>query len=142
MHHIIYMSSATQAMSDDDLALLLEQCRRNNEQLRITGALVYGGGQFMQIMEGDKAIVQALYDKVETDPRHTGVMKLADKDIPHRSFGNWSMAFGTVAADALPAAAGYATPAELLRNLPVGLSGADDLLYSMLRATVGESTQV
>lgn len=141
MHHIIYMSSATQSMSDDELALLLEQCRRNNEQLRITGALVYGGGQFMQIMEGDKATVQALYEKVEADARHTGVMKLADKDIPHRSFGSWSMAFDTVAPEALPALAGYATPTELLRTLPGSLSSADDLLYSMLRATVGETTQ-
>ncbi|AII50564.1 BLUF domain-containing protein [Hymenobacter sp. APR13] len=139
MHHIIYISSATQSMSDDELTMLLTQCRRNNEQLQITGALVYGGGQFMQIMEGDKATVQALYDKVEADARHTGVMKLADKDIPYRSFGNWSMAFETVAADALPTAAGYATPDELLRTLPGSLSGADDLLYSMLRTTVGET---
>ncbi|WBA42488.1 BLUF domain-containing protein [Hymenobacter canadensis] len=139
MHHIIYLSSATKPMSGDDLTKLLGQCRQNNEQLGITGALVYGGGQFMQIMEGDEAIVQALYDKVENDPRHTGVMKLADKDIPHRSFGSWSMAFDTVAADALPAVDGYATPDELLRTLPGSLSGADDLLYSMLRTTVGET---
>ncbi|MBC6699132.1 BLUF domain-containing protein [Hymenobacter puniceus] len=139
MHHIIYLSSATQPMSDDDLTLLLEQCRRNNERLGVTGALVYGGGQFMQIMEGESAVVQALYDKVETDARHTGVMKLADKDIPHRSFGNWSMAFDTVAAEMLLSAAGYATPAEMMHNLPTGLSAADNLLYAMLRATVGEA---
>jgi hypothetical protein len=138
MHHIIYLSTATRPMADETLALLLAQCRRNNERLNVTGALVYGGGQFMQIMEGSQVAVQALYQRLEADPRHTGLMKLADKDIPHRSFGTWQMAFERVSPEALTALAGYTTPAELVRTLPGSQSAADALLFSMLKA-VGET---
>jgi Sensors of blue-light using FAD len=139
MHHIIYLSTAAQPMTDEGLALLLAQCRRNNERLNITGALIYGDGQFMQIMEGEQSVVRDLYQRLESDPRHTGLMKLADKDIPHRSFGTWRMAFEQVGPEVLSALAGYTTPAEMVRTLPGSQSAADALLFSMLKA-VGETT--
>lgn len=138
MHHIIYLSTAAQPLTDDDLTLLLAQCRRNNAQLGVTGALVYGDGQFMQIMEGEHAAVQELYQRLKSDPRHTGLMKLADKDIPHRSFGSWQMAFERVNPEMLSGLANYTTPAEMVRTLPGSQSAADALLFSMLKA-VGET---
>lgn len=134
MHHIIYLSAAVRPLTDDDLTLLLTQCRRNNERLGVTGALVYGDGQFMQVMEGEEVAVRELYQRLATDPRHTGLMKLADKDIPHRSFGSWRMAFERVSAEDFSALAGYSSPAELVRTLPGGQSAADALLFAMLKA--------
>ena len=52
MHHIIYLSRATRRPTDDELAILLTQARAANAQQNVTGALVYGDGQFMQIIEG------------------------------------------------------------------------------------------
>ncbi len=132
MHHIIYMSRATFPMKDDDLETVLSQARRNNEQRAITGALAYGDGQFMQIMEGEKADLDAVYEKVSRDPRHTGLIKLADKEIPERSFANWSMAFQTLAPQQFDELAGYTQPDDLNEQAQ-NLSAADDLLFQMMR---------
>lgn len=70
MHHIIYMSRATSHPSPMELVILLLQARDANERVAVTGALVYGNGQFMQVMEGEEAVVTALYERVTHDPRH------------------------------------------------------------------------
>lgn len=61
MHHIIYMSTASWPMTDAELKELLTQAQQGNERVGITGALVYGDGQFMQIMEGEQAALETLY---------------------------------------------------------------------------------
>ncbi len=131
MHHIIYMSRATYSMNDDDLEKILRQARLYNEQRNITGALAYGAGQFMQIMEGEKAELDAIYEKVCRDPRHTALTKLADKEISHRSFANWSMAFQTISPQQFQELAGYTRP-DALNEQAHNLSAADDLLFQMM----------
>jgi hypothetical protein len=96
MHHIIYLSQVSASLSEDELRRLLEECRANNKWRNITGILLYSDRQFMQLLEGEEADVAQLYAKVTQDRRHTGVIKLADKPITHRSFAEWSMAFETV----------------------------------------------
>jgi hypothetical protein len=81
MHHIIYLSRATRSMSDEELANLLTRAREANAQQDITGALVYGDGQFMQIIEGNEATLAMLYAKLLQDERHGQVFKFADKPI-------------------------------------------------------------
>ena len=132
MHHIIYMSRATTPMDDNDLETVLRQARRNNEQRGITGALAYGAGQFMQIMEGEKAALDAVYETVSQDPRHTGLVKLADKEIRARSFSDWSMAFQTLLPQQFDELAGYTQP-DALDEQAHNLSAADDLLFQMMR---------
>lgn len=135
MHHIIYMSRGRRPMSDEELRTLLEQARAANEQQGITGALVYGDGQFMQVIEGEETMLAALYAKLLADPRHTGVVKLADKQIPQRSFADWAMAFEPLAMTDFEKLAGYVKPRELQLNVP-GLSAADALLLEMMKVFV------
>lgn len=49
MHHIIYLSQATHDFTPMVLVVLLLQARDYNEHASVTGALVYGNGQFMQV---------------------------------------------------------------------------------------------
>ena len=135
MHHIIYMSQATKAMTDDELAALLAQARRANEERGITGLLVYGAQQFLQVMEGEAEMLTLLYEQIAKDPRHTGLIKMADKAVPQRSFADWSMAFQAVPAEQFASLAGYISPEELRVHMP-GLSGADALLLEMARQFV------
>ncbi|TGE08199.1 BLUF domain-containing protein [Hymenobacter fodinae] len=135
MHHIIYMSRGTQAMSDDQLRTLLQQARAANEEQNITGALVYGDGQFMQIIEGEESVLAALYAKLLADPRHTSVVKLADKQVGQRSFGEWSMGFRPVSAEDFAELTGYVEPDKLDLSAP-GLSAADALLLQMMKVFV------
>jgi hypothetical protein len=113
MHHIIYMSQASRKFSARELVTLLIEARGRNEQYHVTGALVYGADQFLQVMEGEAEVVADLYQHIARDSRHQNLLKLADKAIAQRLFADWSMAFDEVAADQFEELLGYVSPKEL-----------------------------
>lgn len=100
--NLVYVSSASRAMSDDELLEILRLARANNASVGITGMLLHKGGNFMQVLEGPADVVHRLRDKITRDPRHRGMLTLIDKPIAERSFTEWSMGFQNV--DRLPAA--------------------------------------
>ncbi len=91
--HLIYCSTATHEMSEAELLALLQTSRERNERLRITGMLLYGGGVFLQVLEGPAPAVDLLYARLERDPRHHTLIELERESIPERSFPDWSMGF-------------------------------------------------
>src|SRR5262245_17373729 len=93
MISLIYVSSATRLLSEEELLNLLQLSRSNNEQIEITGMLLYKGGNFMQVIEGPEEAVTALYQKILQDPRHTGIMLLSKEPLKERQFPDWSMGF-------------------------------------------------
>ena len=134
MYHIIYSSRAKEAMTLTTLVVLLMQARALNEQHHITGALVYGDGQFMQVMEGEEAVLQALYERIVQDPRHHDVRTLAEGPIARRSFAQWSMAFGEVPAaefQVLQRVAAYQTPTQMANQLATSQAADERLLTKM-----------
>lgn len=135
MHHILYLSQLSASLSEDELARLLEQSRIRNQGRNITGILVYCGRQFMQLLEGEEAEVAQLYATLAQDPRHTGLIKLADKPIPHRSFAAWSMAFAAVSPDRFASLHGYLGLAQVQFPTDVG-SVTDRLLLQMAKEFV------
>lgn len=52
---------------------VLRGARAFNRRSGISGALLFDGEYFAQLLEGDAPIVQALARRIEADPRHTGV---------------------------------------------------------------------
>lgn len=135
MHHIIYLSRATQELSPQELVNLLLQARRKNEHAGITGALVYGGGQFMQVMEGEETAVQALYEQISSDPRHQFVFKMADKAIAARTFADWSMAFRELSPEQTAELQGYVSPGQW-EQIALENNTADALLLRHMREIV------
>ena len=135
MHHIIYLSRATKRPTDEELTTLLTQARTTNARQNITGALVYGDGQFMQIIEGEEADLAMLYARLLQDGRHEQVFKFADKPIAQRSFADWSMAFRPASAAEFATLAGYSTPEQLDLRAP-GLSATDGMLLQMMKTFV------
>jgi hypothetical protein len=128
MHQIIYISQAQEGLTLTSLVVLLMQARAFNERANVTGALVYGDGQFLQVLEGEEAVLQKIYARVVSDKRHFNVRKLADGPVAGRYFARWTMAFGEVPAaqfEALQKVAAYQTPAQLAayigENAPVEL---------------------
>ena len=48
---------------------MLTEARERNQQLGVTGLLLYKDGDFIQLLEGDKATVKALFqDSIRKDP--------------------------------------------------------------------------
>lgn len=74
------------------LGALFSQARGNNKARGITGALLLGGGTFVQVLEGDEAAVRSLYDRIVRDPRHDAVSLLDTGAVPARLFSRWAMA--------------------------------------------------
>lgn len=104
---LVYISSATKAMSENDLVDLLNVARRNNILQDITGMLLYRNGEFMQALEGEKSAVEELYEHISKDSRHNELLVLARKDIVERVFSNWSMGFENLSGSALSEIEGY-----------------------------------
>ncbi len=111
MHHIIYLSRVSGKLSSEELVALLVKARQKNALAGITGAMVYGEGQFMQVLEGEEVPVTALYERIVADPRHKSILKLADKPITERTFRDWSMAFRELSPEQAAELDGYASPA-------------------------------
>lgn len=93
MFHIAYASSATAEFTKPQLRALLERSREKNHRLAVTGLLLYRGGNFLQVLEGDEPVVRELYDTIRRDPRHKDHYTLFEEAIDAREFPDWSMAF-------------------------------------------------
>jgi hypothetical protein len=87
----MYASRATGEISSDDLSAILRKSKANNPEQGITGVLCYSEGVFLQVLEGGRAAISALYNKIINDPRHRDVMLLSFEEIAERGFASWSM---------------------------------------------------
>lgn len=104
---LVYVSSARELFSDEDLKALLAQSRENNQRLGLTGMLLYKDGNFMQLLEGPEDTVMALYARIERDPRHRGVLIVLKREVEERAFPDWSMGFKNLGDAALQQMPGY-----------------------------------
>jgi hypothetical protein len=93
MFLVVYASSATEKMTNEELEALLTKTRANNEKAGLTGLLLYKDGNFMQALESPKDAVTTVLRKIEVDSRHRGILRLIQRDQPAREFSNWSMGF-------------------------------------------------
>ena len=110
MHHIVYQSSAVGQPTTAELRFLLKQSRMNNSQLGITGLLLYGAEEFLQVLEGEEAVVQQMYATIQADYRHTHITTLSDGPIKARVFSDWSMGFQELSSDDFVRLTGYIDP--------------------------------
>ncbi len=99
--HLIYSSAERVSFSGGDLLELLRRARLNNESLDVTGMLLYTDGSFFQILEGAPEAVDALFEKISSDPRHGQVVTIIREPIAARSFGEWTMGFADVSTSDL-----------------------------------------
>ena len=90
---LIYLSTATKKIDDEDIEKILEVSRQNNRNRGVTGLLIVKGRTFMQALEGEETVVRNLYEKISKDPRHTGIIKISERMIEKRDFPDWTMGF-------------------------------------------------
>jgi hypothetical protein len=107
MYFLVYVSSAVNLFSDEDLIQLLEVSRRNNEKAEITGLLLYSSGNFMQTLEGPEKAVLETQARILSDPRHTGLITLLQGNREGREFNDWAMGFKRLDGPDRPTIPGY-----------------------------------
>ncbi len=88
---LMYASRATDSVDQEVLSAILKKSKANNPDLGVTGVLCFSGGIFLQVLEGGRSPVSALYNRIASDPRHRDVVLLSYQEIGERSFASWSM---------------------------------------------------
>lgn len=94
--HLIYVSTAQGELDDVDLDRIMDSSVRRNTAARVTGMLLYAGGNFMQVLEGEEADVDATMSRIAADARHHGLLVIDRRAIEQRSFGAWHMGYRRV----------------------------------------------
>ena len=88
---LLYASRLADTESATATESILAQSRNHNPASGITGILCYGGGIFLQALEGGRQQVSALYGHIQKDVRHKDVVLLHYEEIMERRFGGWTM---------------------------------------------------
>ena len=88
---LVYASRAVDNVSQEQLLNILSQSKANNPEGGITGVLCSSGPIFLQCLEGGRMQVNAQYNQIAADPRHSDVVILSYEEISERNFANWSM---------------------------------------------------
>lgn len=89
---LLYASrSLDRTVPQDMIDAILAASRANNPSQGITGVLCHGGDVFMQLLEGGRANVNTLYNRIASDPRHREVTILHYEEIESRRFAGWTM---------------------------------------------------
>jgi Sensors of blue-light using FAD len=87
---LLYASRAVDK-NPEAIEAILAQSRQFNPVSGITGILCYGGGIFLQAIEGGRNAISELYGHIQRDARHKDVVLLQYEEISERRFGGWTM---------------------------------------------------
>ncbi|CAO4149431.1 BLUF domain-containing protein [Methylorubrum aminovorans] len=97
LYRLVYASKnilqGDEAGKRDDVSQILAASQHNNKKVGVTGALMFNGGAFAQVLEGPRRGVEVTFERIQQDPRHGDVTVLQCGPVEQRAFSNWSMAF-------------------------------------------------
>lgn len=96
MKSVLYVSVADPEMGTHEIADLVSHSQSRNSADGITGVMLYNGVNFMQLIEGASAVIDACYSRIQRDPRHSGIVTLRDGPIAVREFPAWAMRYSLV----------------------------------------------
>lgn len=88
---LIYTSCSTESVTAESLEELARISSRNNAASGITGLLLYGAGNFLQVLEGRRAAIDLIYDRICHDTRHANCELLYQAVREGRLFPDWNM---------------------------------------------------
>jgi len=91
MMRLLYASAARDGLIYRDVLSIAQVASEKNAKVGVTGALCFGGGAFLQALEGERSAVNDIYRKIAQDARHTGCEILSADAITTRLFADWSM---------------------------------------------------
>ncbi|MFC3100987.1 BLUF domain-containing protein [Altererythrobacter lauratis] len=110
MRQYLYISTARN-LSLRDVEKIVAQSERKNAERGIGGFLVFNGANFLQVIEGQRDALDRLMADLADDPRHNGIVRLADIAPPQAVFTGWRMR--SFAAEDSPSIRRFALGTEL-----------------------------
>ncbi len=92
MRRITYVSRFSDEFDHDEVEQIARFSAEKNEELEITGFLLFSDGVFFQVIEGEDDVISKLFSRIRDDARHYDVQCLENKSGPFaREFADWSM---------------------------------------------------
>ncbi|WP_414645740.1 BLUF domain-containing protein [Bradyrhizobium sp. 27S5] len=89
-HALIYVSRSNSNVRDSSaseiIRSILARSRSKNAKLGVTGALLFSEGYFCQVLEGDQAAVEEIFNVIECDVRHRDITLLTFRPSTPRRF--------------------------------------------------------
>jgi hypothetical protein len=93
--HVVYVSSATPDTSEHDAIKFVNEARKANRKHDVSGMMLYIGGYFLQLLEGESTKVDIVCHTIFGDKRE--MRMVVREPIPEREFPEWTMGFEAVA---------------------------------------------
>ena len=90
LQYVFYVSRCL--ASPRQVEEVLERSRSLNARSQLTGALLFTGGYFAQLLEGPAQSIHSTMERIEADSRHTAIRRLHEGPMVERRFGLWTMA--------------------------------------------------
>ena len=113
LRRFLYVSALAPAMPSSVVGQILRQSRERNHRLKLSGALLFDGERFCQLLEGDPETTQALMRRIERDTRHCTVKLLLNTlSAAPRMMTQWRCGYADHEAFDAIDAAGAADPEQ------------------------------
>jgi hypothetical protein len=81
------------AAAEVEVRDVVQNASLRNHSLYVTGALLYTGSHFAQLLEGPRGAVEQLRASILRDDRHCNVQTVLEETIEGRRFEGWSLAY-------------------------------------------------
>ncbi|MGM0933158.1 MAG: BLUF domain-containing protein [Bacteroidota bacterium] len=92
---ISYVSTANIDLQQQGVNDIMNETNIYNKGQEITGILLYNERSFFQLIEGEKEIIQPLYEKIIKDSRHQDIIKFLEKPVFRPAFDGYLTDFIT-----------------------------------------------
>ncbi len=92
VYELSYISKPSENIDDTEINAIISESRKKNQDLNITGCLIYDHKNFLQILEGRKSRVLEIFDDIKEDKRHREIKITWQGLRESRKFQEWSMA--------------------------------------------------
>jgi hypothetical protein len=94
---ICYISKSVPELKEEEIEEIFRRTQSSNNERNIKGILLYEFGNFFQVLEGKKEVIEDLYhNKIREDTRHTDIQTLINYDIKEPIFKEYSSNFNII----------------------------------------------
>lgn len=78
---------------ESEVAEIVRAAQLSNAEHDLTGALLFTGSHFAQVVEGEEQNVDSLLVRLRKDDRHAELMVVDRRPLSARRFADWRMAY-------------------------------------------------
>lgn len=134
MESLLYVSLSRlpESSAAEQLRTILDVAAVRNRAHDLTGAMIYTGAYFAQVLEGPGQGIAEVMASITADPRHDEVVVARRETVYGRSFTSWGM--GLIAPD--PSIAEQVRAVHALHGEPEAEQAADRVLGWMRRSYI------